>query len=131
MTKFMLMWLICAIIFLLIDLAWLGGVAKSFYRNQIGHLLADDFRALPALMFYVFYVAGIVWFCVWGAESWKVAAISGALFGFFCYATYDMTNYATLKGWPLQMVLVDIAWGTVLTALVAGVGAYLSSLLLK
>ena len=127
----MLTWLICAIIFLLIDLAWLGGVAKSFYRNQIGHLLADDFRALPALLFYVFYVAGIVWFCVLGAESWKAAAISGALFGFFCYATYDMTNYATLKGWPLQMVLVDIAWGTVLTALVAGVGTYVSTLLLK
>ena len=66
-----------------------------------------------------------------GVRKVEAAAISGALFGFFCYATYDMTNYATLKGWPLQMVLVDIAWGTVLTALVAGVGTYLSSLLLK
>ena len=131
MTKFALTWLICMVVFLVIDLAWIAGVAKSFYRNQIGHLMVDDFRMIAAVLFYVFYVAGIVWFCVWGAESWKAAAISGALFGFFCYATYDMTNYATLRGWPLQMVLVDITWGTLLTALVAGLGAYLSSLLLK
>lgn len=131
MTKFLLTWLICAVVFLVIDLAWIAGVAKSFYRTQIGHLLADDFRLVPAVLFYVFYVTGIVWFCVWGADGWKAAAISGALFGFFCYATYDMTNYATLRDWPLQMVVVDIAWGTVLTALVAGGGAYLSSLLLK
>ena len=131
MTKFLLTWLICAIIFLVIDLAWIGGVAQSFYRKQIGHLLADDFRPIAAMLFYVFYVAGIVWFCVWGAETWRAAAVSGAFFGFFCYATYDMTNYATLKGWPLQMVVVDISWGTVLTAVVAGLGTYLSALLLK
>ena len=131
MTKFVLTWLICAVVFLIIDLAWLGVVAKSFYRAQIGHLLADEFRAAPAILFYIFYVAGIIWFCVWGADGWKTAAISGALFGFFCYATYDMTNYATLREWPLQMVMVDIAWGTALTALVAGVGTYLSSILLK
>ena len=131
MTDFLLTWLICAIVFLVIDLAWIGGVAKSFYRDKIGHLLADKFRLVPAVLFYVFYVAGVVWFCVWGAESWDAAAISGALFGFFCYATYDMTNYATLRNWPLQMVFVDIAWGTVLSASVAGIGAYLSSILLK
>jgi uncharacterized membrane protein len=131
MTKFLLTWLICFVVFLVIDLAWIGGVAKSFYRTQIGHLLAEDFRMVAAMLFYVFYVAGIVWFCVWGAEGWKAAAISGALFGFFCYATYDMTNYATLRDWPLQMVLVDIAWGTVLTASVAGIGTYLSSVLVR
>jgi uncharacterized membrane protein len=119
------------VVFLVIDLVWIGAAAKSFYRDQIGHLLADEFRPIAAMLFYVFYVAGIVWFCVWGAENWKAAAISGALFGFFCYATYDMTNYATLRDWPLQMVLVDIAWGTALTASVAGVGAYLSSVILK
>ena len=131
MTDFLLTWLICAIVFLVIDLAWIGGVAKTFYRNKIGHLLAEKFRLLPAALFYVFYVAGVVWFCVWGAESWKAAAVSGALFGFFCYATYDMTNYATLRNWPLQMVFVDIIWGTVLSASVAGGGAYLSSILLN
>lgn len=131
MTKFLLTWLICFVVFLVIDLAWIVGVARSFYRTQIGHLLAEDFRMVAAMLFYVLYVAGIVWFCVWGADGWKAAAISGALFGFFCYATYDMTNYATLRDWPLQMVLVDIAWGTVLTASVAGIGTYLSSVLVK
>lgn len=131
MTKFLLTWLICFVVFLVIDLAWIVGVARSFYRTQIGHLLAEDFRIVAAMLFYVFYVAGIVWFCMWGAEGWKAAAISGALFGFFCYATYDMTNYATLRDWPLQMVLVDIAWGTVLTASVAGIGTYLSSVLVR
>lgn len=131
MTKFLLTWLICFVVFLVIDLAWIGGVARSFYRTQIGHLLAEDFRMVAAMLFYVFYVAGIVWFCMWGAEGWKAAAINGALFGFFCYATYDMTNYATLRDWPLQMVLVDIAWGTVLTASVAGIGTYLSSVLVR
>lgn len=127
MTKFALMWLICIVVFLAIDLAWIGGVAKPFYRSQIGHLLADDYRPVAAIGFYVLYVAGIVWFCVWDAETWKAAAVSGALFGFFCYATYDMTNYATLRDWPLQMVVVDIAWGTVLTATVAGAGKALST----
>ncbi|MGB0629061.1 MAG: DUF2177 family protein [Alphaproteobacteria bacterium] len=131
MTKFVLTWLICLVVFLIIDLAWIGAVAKSFYRTQIGHLISDDFRVVAAILFYVIYVAGVVWFCVWGAEGWKAAAISGALFGFFCYATYDMTNYATLRDWPFQMVVVDIAWGTLLTASVAGSGAYLSSILLK
>ena len=131
MSKFLLTWLICAVVFLVIDLAWIGALAKSFYRHQIGHLLADEFRPIAAALFYVFFVAGFVWFCVWGAENWKVAAISGALFGFFCYSTYDMTNYATLRDWPLQMVLVDIAWGTALTASVAGIGTYLSSIMLK
>ena len=131
MSKFVLTWLICLVVFLVIDLAWIAGIAKSFYRNQIGHLMAEEFRMVAAVLFYVFYIVGIVWFCVWGAGSWKAAAISGALFGFFCYATYDMTNFATLRDWPLQMVIVDIAWGTFLTASVAGLGAYLSGLILK
>jgi uncharacterized membrane protein len=63
-----------------------------------------------------------VYFCVSGAVDWKSAAINGALFGFFCYATYDMTNFATLRDWPLPMVVVDIVWGTVLTATTAGLG---------
>ena len=128
--EYLLTWLVCFVVFLTIDMVWLGVIAKTFYRNQIGHLLADDFRRTAALLFYVFYVAGIVWFCVLRADDWKTAAIGGALFGFFCYATYDMTNYATLRGWPLPMVLVDVAWGTVLTATVSGAGAYLSPMVI-
>jgi uncharacterized membrane protein len=122
MTKFLLIWLICTVIFLIVDLVWLGAVAKSFYQRGIGHLMAENFRVAAAALFYAVYVIGIVYFCVSGAVDWKAAALNGALFGFFCYATYDMTNYATLRDWPLSMTVVDIAWGTVLTAFTAGAG---------
>ncbi len=126
LTKFLMIWLICTVIFLIIDLIWLGVVAKPFYQRSIGHLMADDFRVGAALLFYVVYVVGIVYFCVWGAADWKAAAINGALFGFFCYATYDMTNFATLREWPLSMTIADIVWGTVLTATTAAAGAQAS-----
>ena len=122
MTKFILIWLICTVIFLIIDLVWLGMVAKPFYQRGIGHLMAENFRLGAAALFYAVYVIGIVYFCVAGAVDWKAAALNGALFGFFCYATYDMTNYATLRDWPLSMAMVDIAWGTVLTGFTAGAG---------
>jgi len=122
MTKFMLIWIICTVIFLVVDLVWLGMVAKSFYQRGIGHLMAENFRMGTGAMFYAVYVIGIVYFCVSGAVDWKAAALNGALFGFFCYATYDMTNYATLRDWPLSMTVADIAWGTVLTAFTAGAG---------
>lgn len=122
MTKFILIWLICTAIFLIIDLVWLGMVAKPFYQRGIGHLMAENFRLGPAALFYAVYVIGIVYFCVAGAADWKAAALNGALFGFFCYATYDMTNYATLRDWPLSMAVVDIAWGTVLTGFTACAG---------
>jgi len=122
LTKFLMIWLICMVIFLIIDLVWLGMISKPFYQRSIGHLMADNFRMGAAFLFYVFYVVGIVYFCVSGAVDWKAAAVNGALFGFFCYATYDMTNYATLRDWPLKMVVVDIIWGTALTATTAGAG---------
>lgn len=122
MTKFLLIWLICTVIFLIVDLVWLDTVAKSYYRRRIGHLMAENFRMGAAAVFYALYVIGIVYFCVSGAADLKTAALNGALFGFFCYATYDMTNYATLRDWPLSMTVVDIAWGTVLTAFTAGAG---------
>lgn len=122
MTKYLLIWLICTALFLIADLVWLGMVAKSFYQRGIGHLMAENFRLTAAALFYAVYVIGIVYFGVSGATDWKAAAINGALFGFFCYATYDMTNYATLRDWPLSIAVVDIAWGTVLTAFTAGAG---------
>lgn len=130
MTKFILIWLICTVIFLIIDLVWLGMIAKPFYQRGIGHLMAENFRMGAAALFYAVYVVGVVYFAVWGAADWKAAALNGALFGFFCYATYDMTNYATLRDWPLSMAVVDIAWGTVLTGLTAGAGFMVAKKLL-
>ncbi|ODR99138.1 hypothetical protein AUC69_09415 [Methyloceanibacter superfactus] len=104
--------------FLLLDFLWLGFVAKGFYRQEIGALLLDQFNMVAAIGFYLVFVVGIVIFAVLPAlqtGSWKTALLYGALFGFFTYATYDMTNLATLKGWSLSVTFVDIAWGTLLT----------------
>jgi len=114
-------------VFFAIDLIWLGVVAKNFYQNNLAHLLSPEVNWPAALLFYFMYIAGIILFAVkpgLDAGSLAKAAIWGALFGFFTYATYDLTNLATLRDWPIKVVIVDIAWGTVLCTLVAS-GSYL------
>lgn len=118
---FVILYGISVPLFLLIDLVWLGVVAKSFYRRQLGHLMGD-INWPAALTFYAVFLVGLVLFAVYGAvstEDWQAAALWGGLFGFFTYATYDLTNLATLRNWPLAIVVVDIAWGTVLGASVS------------
>lgn len=118
-----------AIAFLIIDLVWLGIVAKGFYRSQLADFIGPV--VIPAAAaFYILYVIAIVIFAVAPAlqsGSWKTAALYGALFGFFAYMTYDLTNLATLKDWPVKLVFVDIAWGTVLTASCATAGYFVAS----
>ena len=111
--------------FLVIDFLWLGVVAKRFYAAQLGPLMRTRINWVAAGGFYLAYVAGIVFFAVapaLAAGSWTTAAINGALLGLLAYGTYDMTNLATIKGWPLAMSLVDMAWGTVLTGACAIIG---------
>lgn len=109
-------------VFFAIDLLWLGVVAKNLYQKNLAHLLSPTVNWPAALLFYLIYIIGIILFAVRPAlisQSLVKAAVWGALFGFFTYATYDLTNLATLKDWPLKIVVVDIAWGTLLCALVA------------
>lgn len=111
--------------FLLLDFLWLGFVAKTFYRQEIGALLLEKFNMTAAIGFYLIFVVGVVIFAVLPAlqaGSWKTALLYGALFGFFTYATYDMTNLATLKGWSFPVTVVDIAWGSFLTGISALAG---------
>mgnify|MGYP001811731167 FL=1 len=111
--------------FLVLDIIWLGFVAKNLYQREIGHLLLEDFNMVAAFAFYLMFIAGVVIFAVapaLQAGSWKTALLLGALFGFFTYATYDLTNLATLKGWSTTMTVVDIAWGAVLTSVSAVIG---------
>jgi uncharacterized membrane protein len=114
--------------FVLIDLIWLGIVAKSFYRRQLGSLMAEPIQILPAAVFYLGHPIGIVIFAVLPAlasgGSLVHAAGLGALFGLFCYGTYDLVNLSTLKGWPLPLTIVDMAWGTILTAAIAIIGTW-------
>ena len=109
-------------VFFAIDLLWLGVVAKNFYQNSLSHLLSQDVNWPAAFLFYFMYIVGIILFAVkpgLEAGSLAKAAMWGALFGFFTYATYDLTNLATLREWPIKVVVVDILWGTVLCTLVA------------
>lgn len=109
-------------IFFIIDILWLGVIAKGFYRRQLGFILSPQVNWIAAVIFYLIYIAGILVFAVRPAvnsNSWGQAVVLGALFGFFTYATYDLTNLATIKNWPLTIVIVDILWGMCLCILVA------------
>ena len=128
--KFVVAYAAAAAFFFLVDLLWLGLVAKDFYRASIGHLMGDSFNIPAAIVFYLVYTAGVFIFAVnpaLEAGDWHKAALLGAAFGFFAYATYDLTNLATLKDWPLGITLADMAWGTVLTGAVATVGYAVAS----
>jgi uncharacterized membrane protein len=114
-------------LFFAIDMVWLGFVARNFYKTQLHHLLSPEVRWPAAILFYFVYIVGILFFAVRpGLEASSLArtCLFGALFGFFTYATYDLTNLATLRDWPIAVVLVDIAWGSLLCTLVGG-GSYL------
>ena len=107
-----------AAVFLAIDAVWLGVVAQNFYFSRLSHLLADEVNYAAAGGFYLAYAAGVVYFAVAPAlaqGSWRRAALNGALLGLIAYGTYDMTNIATLRDWPVIVSVVDMAWGTVLT----------------
>lgn len=109
-------------IFFFIDILWIGVLARGFYRRQLEFILSPQINWIAAIVFYLLYIAGILFFAVRPAitgKSWIQAAILGALFGFFTYATYDLTNLATIKDWPMAVVIVDILWGVCLCTLVA------------
>ncbi len=122
-VTFFMLYAISVPIFFIIDMFWLGVVAKVFYRSRLGHLMGDV-NWLAAIIFYLVFLVGLTIFATYPAVqsgSVKTALIFGALFGFFTYATYDLTNLATLRDWPLSIVVVDIIWGTVLGASVAAI----------
>ncbi len=116
--------------FFAIDMIWLGYAARNFYKTQLNHLLSPEVNWPAAFTFYFIYIVGILFFAVRpGLEAGSLArtCVFGALFGFFTYATYDLTNLATLRNWPLAVVVVDIAWGTLLCTLVGGASFLLGS----
>ena len=125
MSKPLIAYAATAAVMLLLDALWLGVIARPIYTAAIGHLMAERPNLAVALVFYLLYPIGLVLFAVLphAAEAgWRSAALGGALFGFFAYATYDLTNLATLKGWPVGVSLLDMAWGTTVSALAATAG---------
>jgi uncharacterized membrane protein len=122
MPQFLKLYAIALPVFFAIDMLWLGVVAKNFYRQQIGHLLKPDVNWTAAIAFYLLFLAGLVFFVIEPAMtkgSWHDALLRGAFFGLVTYATYDLTNLAVAKDWPLTLTLVDMAWGTALGAAVS------------
>ncbi len=117
-------------VFFAIDMLWLGLIAKGFYRGQIGALMKSDVNWTAAIIFYLIFIAGLVVFVISPAVekgSWTHALLFGALFGFVCYATYDLTNLAVAKDWPLLVTIVDMAWGAVLAASVSTITYFIVS----
>jgi uncharacterized membrane protein len=126
------LYLLTVPVFFAIDMVWLGFAARTFYRTHLGPLLRPSVNWAAAILFYLLYIAGILIFATLPAledRSLQQATVMGGLFGFFAYATYDLTNLATLKDWPVKVVVVDILWGIVLTASVStasyGIGRWL------
>jgi uncharacterized membrane protein len=120
-------------VFFIIDLIWLGAVAKGFYQKNLSFVLSPQVNWPAAILFYLLYIAGILIFAVVPAvskDSWQHAMVYGALFGFFTYMTYELTNLALLKDWPLNIVVVDIIWGVVLCTAVATLSFILAKWLL-
>jgi uncharacterized membrane protein len=134
MAQYLIAYAFTAAIFLGIDFVWLSRIAKPFYYGRLGDILLDKPRLSAAVAFYAVYVIGIIIFAVapaLKAGSLGTAFLYGAMFGFFAYATYDMTNYATLRHWSLTVVVVDITWGTALTGTSAVVGTWLTRLVIQ
>lgn len=122
MSDFLIRFVAAGVLFAAIDAVWLSLVANKFYKSQIGELLLDKPNMIAAVLFYIIFLIGLVVFVInpsLAANSWVTALGLGALFGFVTYATYDLTNLATIKGIPVKMVVVDLIWGTVLSSSVA------------
>ncbi len=111
-------------VFFVIDMVWLGLISKNFYAKHIGALLKPDVNWVAAILFYLLFIAGLVVFVIMPAfekHSWMHALLFGALFGLVCYATYDLTNLAVARDWPVIVTVVDLIWGAVLAGSVATV----------
>ena len=118
-------YLACGLVMLLIDAVWLTVMGKALYRPVLGDILLDQFRLGPAAVFYFLYVSAIVVFAIAPAASsgkWTTALFYGAFLGLVCYGTYDLTNHATLKAWTTSLTVIDMAWGAALTAISATAG---------
>jgi len=132
MKKYLVIYLATTFVLVVLDGIWLGVVAKDYFRSRLGHLMLPEVNLWVAAIFYVVYPIGVVIFAASPAlanGSSLTALTYGALFGFFAYATYDLTNLATLRDWPLSVVALDVAWGTFVTSISAAAGLIISNLI--
>ena len=130
--KYLYLYLLTFAVFLAIDFVWLTWIAKNMYAEKIGHLLAQSPNLIAALVFYLLFVGATLIFAVlpgYEAQSLTKTIFLGALLGMITYATYDLTNLATLKDWPLSVTIIDIIWGTSLCTVTSIAGYYIANFL--
>ena len=111
------LYVLTTLVFFIIDILWLGLLSKNLYQEKIGQLLKEDVNWTAAILFYLFFILGMLFFVIYPAlvkRSWKYALFVGIFFGMTTYATYDMTNLATMKDWSVLITVVDILWGSFL-----------------
>lgn len=123
MLKYLGIYFLFLISLIAVDMIWLLVIAKSIYRDSMGHLMADEPKLAAGLAFYVLYAIGVCIFVIMPAvskQSWFDAVLYGALFGFFCYMTYDLTNLAVVRDFPTKLAFIDMAWGSFVTAVLSG-----------
>lgn len=127
MLKFLPAYLTIIVVMFVLDIIWLSVIAQPVYQQGIGHLMAAKPNLLFAGLFYIVYVSGLMWFALMPNrhhKGLKNTFVAAATFGFFVYASYDLTNLALLKDWPLSLSLIDITWGTLLSGVSASVGKW-------
>ena len=125
MARWGLTYLLTFAVFLALDFCWLTFTSARLYAPLLGDLMAPQFRAVPAVLFYLIYIAGLTWFAVRAgiAGGPRAGALNGAMFGLACYGTYDLTNQATLVHWSSQITVLDLIWGTSASALAAALAS--------
>lgn len=130
--KWFLYYGIALVVFMVIDLIWLGFIAKNLYSKYLGYLMADKVNWVSAVVFYLIFIGGILYFVLYPSlldKNLINLIIRAALFGFITYATYDLTNLATIKDWPIQITIIDLIWGTTLSTSVSVISYFIINLL--
>jgi len=130
--KWFLYYGIALVVFMVIDLIWLGFIAKDLYSKYLGYLMADKVNWVSAVVFYLIFIGGILYFVLFPSlldKNLINLIVRAALFGFITYATYDLTNLATIKDWPIQITIIDLIWGTTLSTSVSVISYFIINLL--
>ncbi len=128
------LYLVTVVVFFLVDIIWLGFISKNLYKEYLGHLMAPKVNWGAALVFYLMFIAGLIFFVIDPAiakENIMYAILVGGFFGLITYGTYDLTNLATLKDWPLNITIIDLVWGTFLNAATSGITYLIAMNILK
>lgn len=134
MARIVIAYFVTLLVFAIVDAAWLMNAADLLYRPILGPILIPEFRIVPAVIFYILYIAGLIYFAVapgLADGKWQTALVKGGLFGFFAYATYDLTNQATLIIWSTKITVADMIWGTFVSGVSAAGGCFITSKISK